>query len=540
MNRLKLWVFTLVAAGAAFLALRSAAVSRRADAIAALDARLASAAAHVAASFRSTGREAAALAAVVARDQALVAALRAPEPAPAPAPAARGKHPAAAPAAAPAVDPAADDARQRDAARAALAGAEKVLGLELRSGSSAVAVGREALARKPEGAAAEGDLGAFLRTAAGGTARRGWVRQGGVLYGAAAMPAGDGGAVAVLVPFDEAWAKALGTAAGTDVTVIAPDVKGASTARAADAPALQAVTKQAGAADAGQLTGVDLSVGPLKLPHLPQPMAGGWSLRARAVPLENVKGGFVVVSVAATPASAPAAFLWWSVLGVAVFLLASLVLGFFIRSTEGRPQVPEELLAAAVRIEKGDFAARVPPLAGKFGTVGAALNKAAEIAGPAQAAHAAPEEWFQQAAARVSPAASVAAPVAPVAAPGPGATAIGMPAVTAAAMPAATATAMPAAAPRAATGMLSAVSAPVAGAPLEGADEEAHWQQVFQDFLRTRASCGEPTEGLAYEKFRVKLEGNKAQLVQKYGCKTVRFQVYVKEGKAALKATPLR
>jgi len=28
--------------------------------------------------------------------------------------------------------------------------------------------------------------------------------------------------------------------------------------------------------------------------------------------------------------------------------------------------------------------------------------------------------------------------------------------------------------------------------------------------------------------------------VQKYGCRTVRFQVYVKDGRAALKATPVR
>ena len=33
---------------------------------------------------------------------------------------------------------------------------------------------------------------------------------------------------------------------------------------------------------------------------------------------------------------------------------------------------------------------------------------------------------------------------------------------------------------------------------------------------------------------------NKEQLVQKYACRTVKFQVYVKEGKAALKATPVK
>ncbi len=86
---------------------------------------------------------------------------------------------------------------------------------------------------------------------------------------------------------------------------------------------------------------------------------------------------------------------------------------------------------------------------------------------------------------------------------------------------------------------MAAVAAPGAAPTLE-VDEETHWQQVFQDFLRTRDACGEGTEGLTYDKFRQKLDGNKAQLVAKYACKTVRFQVYVKEGKAALKATPVK
>ena len=36
------------------------------------------------------------------------------------------------------------------------------------------------------------------------------------------------------------------------------------------------------------------------------------------------------------------------------------------------------------------------------------------------------------------------------------------------------------------------------------------------------------------------LRKNKEQLVAKYNCRTVRFQVYVKDGKAALKATPVK
>jgi hypothetical protein len=84
----------------------------------------------------------------------------------------------------------------------------------------------------------------------------------------------------------------------------------------------------------------------------------------------------------------------------------------------------------------------------------------------------------------------------------------------------------------------------VDGAPAAAADptvdEEGHWRETFEDFLRVRAECGEPAQGLPYERFRQKLQANKATLVAKYGCRTVRFQVYVKEGKTALKATPVR
>ncbi|RKH58662.1 MXAN_5187 family protein [Corallococcus llansteffanensis] len=70
--------------------------------------------------------------------------------------------------------------------------------------------------------------------------------------------------------------------------------------------------------------------------------------------------------------------------------------------------------------------------------------------------------------------------------------------------------------------------------------EEQHFQDVFREFVTTRERCGELADGLTYDKFVQKLRKNKEQLVTKYACKTVRFQVYVKEGKAALKATPVK
>lgn len=80
---------------------------------------------------------------------------------------------------------------------------------------------------------------------------------------------------------------------------------------------------------------------------------------------------------------------------------------------------------------------------------------------------------------------------------------------------------------------------PVAQATPADPDEQ-HFHEVFQEFVATRERCGEGSDGLTYEKFVAKLRKNREQLVQKYACRTVRFQVYVKEGKAALKATPVK
>ncbi|HVP62265.1 MAG TPA: MXAN_5187 family protein [Myxococcaceae bacterium] len=76
--------------------------------------------------------------------------------------------------------------------------------------------------------------------------------------------------------------------------------------------------------------------------------------------------------------------------------------------------------------------------------------------------------------------------------------------------------------------------------PKPVAADEVHFQDVFHEFLAVRERCGESGDGLTFEKFAGKLRKNRDQLVQKYGCRTVRFQVYVKDGRAALKATPVR
>jgi len=71
-------------------------------------------------------------------------------------------------------------------------------------------------------------------------------------------------------------------------------------------------------------------------------------------------------------------------------------------------------------------------------------------------------------------------------------------------------------------------------------EEEAHFRHIFDDFIAKKRDCGESTAGLTRDKFLQKLRDNKASLVAKHNCRTVRFSVYIKDGKAALKATPIR
>jgi hypothetical protein len=70
--------------------------------------------------------------------------------------------------------------------------------------------------------------------------------------------------------------------------------------------------------------------------------------------------------------------------------------------------------------------------------------------------------------------------------------------------------------------------------------ELAEWKAVYQDFVALKQQCGENTDGFTYEKFESTLKKNRDTLMNRHGAKRVKFSVYVKEGKAALKATPLK
>jgi hypothetical protein len=73
-----------------------------------------------------------------------------------------------------------------------------------------------------------------------------------------------------------------------------------------------------------------------------------------------------------------------------------------------------------------------------------------------------------------------------------------------------------------------------------GDSEESEWRSVYEEFVALKQQCGENTEGFTYEKFEQTLRKNRETLINRHGAKRVKFSVYVKDGKAALKAAPLR
>jgi hypothetical protein len=71
-------------------------------------------------------------------------------------------------------------------------------------------------------------------------------------------------------------------------------------------------------------------------------------------------------------------------------------------------------------------------------------------------------------------------------------------------------------------------------------DELADWRRVYEEFIGLKRQCGEETGSLTFDKFKGTLQRNKDALVARHSCTRVKFTVYVKEGKAALKASPVK
>ena len=84
------------------------------------------------------------------------------------------------------------------------------------------------------------------------------------------------------------------------------------------------------------------------------------------------------------------------------------------------------------------------------------------------------------------------------------------------------------------------VAAPASPGRRQEDTDQGHFRQVFDDYVALRQKCGESIVGLSLEKFAAKLQSNREQLVAKHHCRTAQFTVYEKDGKAALRAVPVR
>jgi len=77
------------------------------------------------------------------------------------------------------------------------------------------------------------------------------------------------------------------------------------------------------------------------------------------------------------------------------------------------------------------------------------------------------------------------------------------------------------------------------GAAAESDPDEAHFRETFERFLELRRETGEASN-VSYEKFVAKLRRNREELMERHHAKGVRFSVYLKDGRAAIKASALR
>jgi hypothetical protein len=70
--------------------------------------------------------------------------------------------------------------------------------------------------------------------------------------------------------------------------------------------------------------------------------------------------------------------------------------------------------------------------------------------------------------------------------------------------------------------------------------DEAHFEDTYRQFIELRRETGEPADKVSYEKFVAKLRKNREELLAKHSARGVRFSVYLKDGRAAIKASAIR
>jgi outer membrane biosynthesis protein TonB len=81
---------------------------------------------------------------------------------------------------------------------------------------------------------------------------------------------------------------------------------------------------------------------------------------------------------------------------------------------------------------------------------------------------------------------------------------------------------------------------PAAGIPAVLDGEEELFRRIYEEFYKTKVACGENVDNLTFDRFRATLRKQEEAIRERTKCKKVEFRVYVKDGKAALKASPIK
>ncbi len=71
-------------------------------------------------------------------------------------------------------------------------------------------------------------------------------------------------------------------------------------------------------------------------------------------------------------------------------------------------------------------------------------------------------------------------------------------------------------------------------------EEQKYFKEIYQEFIDLKKNLGESVEQLTFERFLGTLKKNRDTLMARYDCQYIKFKVYEKDGKASLKATPVK
>jgi|GEM_PF-2298060 len=69
-------------------------------------------------------------------------------------------------------------------------------------------------------------------------------------------------------------------------------------------------------------------------------------------------------------------------------------------------------------------------------------------------------------------------------------------------------------------------------------DKEKYFNDLFRRFVQAKVECGEDVSTISRDRFVQKLENTSKRLVEKHGCKAVRFEIHVKNNKVTLSPVP--